>query len=58
MDSLILFETELQKNRKAKCPRCDGGVVEPVFPEHKEIWDFSFKKCGYKIHFEKMVVVR
>lgn len=57
MDSSILFENELLNKKKAKCPKCESGEVKPVFPGHKQIWDYACDKCGYKIHFEPMVIV-
>lgn len=52
-DSLILLNKELQTNKQAKCPICDGGVIYPVFPDHKEMLDFMCNQCGLKIHFDK-----
>ena len=57
LDSLILFEDNLLKNKKAKCPKCSNGVVKPVFPNHKEIWDYVCNECGYRVHFEKNTII-
>ena len=52
------FHTEWLNNiyprlKVAKDLLCDGGVIYPVFPDHKEMLDFMCNQCGLKIHFDK-----
>lgn len=57
MSNSISFEEKLLKEGKAKCPKCDEGVISPKYPDHKKIYDYECNKCGYKLHFEPAVIV-
>ena len=57
MNSLILFEKELRIKNKAKCPKCDDGMVKPKYPDQEEIWDYACDKCAFTVHYDKNVIV-
>ena len=47
----------LHKYRKARCIKCGEGIVTPVFPHHKNPFDFACDKCDFRIHYDPAVTV-
>lgn len=54
---LFLCKNELTEKHKSKCPKCSDGIVTPMFPDHKEYWDFACDKCDFEVHFDKILRV-
>ena len=53
MDNFILLGKELREKGEAKCPKCQKGIMKPVFPDHRELLDFRCDNCGNILHFDK-----